>query len=80
MGVSELIKILGKEINKIAKKHGKELNIRVGLRTGDTTSTEKTKNSATLFFIAALVLLIITLFICFSNLQTDKVAEVVCKK
>ncbi|MDP4012340.1 MAG: ATP-dependent helicase [Candidatus Nanoarchaeia archaeon] len=32
-----------KEIKEIAKKHGKELDIRVGLRTGDTTPTEKQK-------------------------------------
>ncbi len=31
------------EINEIAKKHGKELNIRVGLRTGDTSASERAK-------------------------------------
>ena len=31
------------EINKIAKKHGKELNIRIGLRTGDTSVSERAK-------------------------------------
>ncbi len=31
------------EINVIAKKHGKELKIRVGLRTGDTTASERAK-------------------------------------
>lgn len=30
-------------ITEIAKKHGKELDIRVGLRTGDTTASEKQK-------------------------------------
>ena len=32
-----------KEINEIAKKHGKDLEIRVGLRTGDTTPYERQK-------------------------------------
>ena len=31
------------EINEIAEKHGKKLNIRVGLRTGDTTPYERAK-------------------------------------
>ena len=31
------------EINKIAMKHGKELNIRIGLRTGDTSASERAK-------------------------------------
>src|SRR3989338_9134520 len=31
------------EINEIAKKNGKELKIRVGLRTGDTTPSERAK-------------------------------------
>ncbi|MEK6856872.1 MAG: DEAD/DEAH box helicase, partial [Nanoarchaeota archaeon] len=31
------------EISEIAKKHGKELRIRVGLRTGDTTASERAK-------------------------------------
>ncbi|MEK6974233.1 MAG: DEAD/DEAH box helicase [Nanoarchaeota archaeon] len=29
------------QINKIAKQHKKEINIRIGLRTGDTSSNEK---------------------------------------
>lgn len=37
-----LIKPL-EEINEIAKKNGKELKIRVGLRTGDTTPSERAK-------------------------------------
>ncbi|HLD02096.1 MAG TPA: ATP-dependent helicase [Candidatus Nanoarchaeia archaeon] len=32
-----------KEITAIAKKHGKELNIRVAVRTGDTTQKEKAR-------------------------------------
>ena len=32
-----------KEIDEIAKKHGKKLTIRVGLRTGDTTPSERAK-------------------------------------
>ncbi|MEK6904685.1 MAG: DEAD/DEAH box helicase, partial [Nanoarchaeota archaeon] len=32
-----------KEIEEIAKKHGKEIDIRVGLRTGDTTVAERAK-------------------------------------
>ena len=32
-----------KEIGEIAKKHGFKLNIRVGLRTGDTTPSERAK-------------------------------------
>jgi len=32
-----------KEIEEIAKKHGKKLNIRVGLRTGDTSASERQK-------------------------------------
>ena len=31
------------EINEVAKKHGKKLSIRVGLRTGDTTASERAK-------------------------------------
>jgi Lhr-like helicase len=34
-----------KEIGEIAEKHGKELSIRVGLRTGDTTPYERSKMS-----------------------------------
>ena len=39
-----LIKPL-KEISEIAEKHKKKLNIRVGLRTGDTTASERQKMS-----------------------------------
>ncbi len=31
------------EINEIARKHGKKLNIKIGLRTGDTTASERAK-------------------------------------
>jgi len=34
-----------KEIKEIAKKHGKKLDIRVGLRTGDTTPSQRQKMS-----------------------------------
>ena len=33
------------EINEIAKKHGKKLSIRIGLRTGDTSAGERAKMS-----------------------------------